>query len=131
MTLGDRIRLVRVSQRITQEELAKKIGVAKPTLANYERGIREPDALKLVAISKALGVSGDYLLDTGYDPQNETDEITEVVRLYKKLPRDSKDFVMLVIKHELSRPDQADETVAWAKQHVQAAQEPATETESG
>lgn len=131
MTLGDRIRLVRVSRRITQDDLAKMIGVAKPTIANYERGIREPDALKLVAISKALGVSGDYLLDTGYDPQNETDEITEVVRLYKKLSRDSKDFVMLVIKRELSRPAQADETVAWAEQHVQAAQAPATETGNG
>ena len=40
-------------------------------------------------------------------------------------------FVMLFIKHELSRPAQAEETVAWAKQHVQAAQEPATETENG
>lgn len=42
-----------------------------------------------------------------------------------------KALVEHVIAYAVSRPAQTEETVAWAKQHVQAAQEPATETENG
>lgn len=42
MEFGDRLREARVNKGLTQEQLAQKIGVAKSTLAGYEKGNREP-----------------------------------------------------------------------------------------
>lgn len=67
MSIGERIKEARLKNGLTQEQLAALIGVAKSTLTGYEKGNREPDALKINALSKALGVSGDYLLDTGFN----------------------------------------------------------------
>jgi transcriptional regulator with XRE-family HTH domain len=52
----------RLNAGLTQSQLAEKIGVAKSTYCNWEQGTREPNVLKLKAIAKALGVTGDYLL---------------------------------------------------------------------
>ena len=58
----------RINAGLTQLQLAEKIGVAKSTYCNWEQGTREPNVLKLKAIAKALGVTGDYLL--GMEDQN-------------------------------------------------------------
>ena len=58
----------RLNAGLTQSQLAEKIGVAKSTYCNWEQGTREPNVLKLKAIAKALGVTGDYLL--GMEEQN-------------------------------------------------------------
>ena len=60
---GDRIRRCRRSLDMTQEELAKKIGVTKATINKYETGItpnlKRP---RIEAIAKALDVSPEYLM---------------------------------------------------------------------
>ena len=62
LTFGERLRNHRKQNKLTQEQLAKEIGVAKPTIAGYERNSREPDLPKIINIAKALGVSVDELL---------------------------------------------------------------------
>ncbi len=62
MTFGDRLKIARNNKGFTQRKLAEMIGVAKSTLAGYETGLREPDVFKIKRLSKALGVSADYLI---------------------------------------------------------------------
>ncbi len=71
---GSRLREARLAKGLTQEQLAEAIGVAKPTLSGYERGIREPDFLKLNALLEVLEVDADYLL-TGRDTKKTSDSI--------------------------------------------------------
>ena len=66
MTLGDRVRTYRKAKGLTQEALAKAIGVSKTTITGYELGYREPDVEKIKLLSDALGVTGDDLLNTGF-----------------------------------------------------------------
>jgi transcriptional regulator with XRE-family HTH domain len=47
---------------LSQDAFAKKIGVARPTVGFYENGERLPDALTLVKIARACGVSVAWLL---------------------------------------------------------------------
>lgn len=47
---------------VTREELARRIGVHKNTLANYEINKRVPDAHAINAICDALGVAREWLL---------------------------------------------------------------------
>ena len=47
---------------ITRAQLAEIINIQYHTLAKYETGDREPNFNTLIELSKALGVSTDYLL---------------------------------------------------------------------
>ena len=53
-SLGDRIRRLRESQRMTQEELAKAAGIGRVTLVRIENGGRSPRYATLMALAKAL-----------------------------------------------------------------------------
>ena len=63
MSLGDRIKEARLRVGLTQQQLGEIIGVRKQTITGYEKGEREPDAIKLNKIAQVLNVTGDYLLD--------------------------------------------------------------------
>jgi transcriptional regulator with XRE-family HTH domain len=58
--IGERIRTVRGDE--TQDEFAKKIGVGRTVLANYEAGRRLPDSDTLEKIADERGYSTSYLL---------------------------------------------------------------------
>ena len=59
---GARIRIMRKSLGLTQADLAKKIGVTKQVITNYELGLREPPFRNLIGLSRALNVTTDWLL---------------------------------------------------------------------
>lgn len=63
MSIGEQIKKARQNKGYTQQELADMLGVAKNTVTGYERGNRAPDALKIKAIAKALGVTGNWLME--------------------------------------------------------------------
>jgi len=62
MGFGDNVRRARKNRGITQEELAKMVGVAKSTITGYEKNYRAPHALMITKIASALDVTGDELL---------------------------------------------------------------------
>ena len=69
---SDRLRQLRESKGLTQQQLADKLDVSKSTIANYECGFREPkDNSTWIKISKYFNVSVDYLMDIG-DSKNIT-----------------------------------------------------------
>lgn len=61
MPLHDRIREARKNKGLTQEQLGHLIGVAKTTIAGYEKN-REPTAAKLGEIADNLGIDVNFLL---------------------------------------------------------------------
>lgn len=60
---GARLRMVRQLLGLTQAELAEKIGMSKQAITLYETGRREASYKSLVALSRALNVTTDWLLD--------------------------------------------------------------------
>jgi transcriptional regulator with XRE-family HTH domain len=65
--VGRRIRELRGFE-ITQAEFAARIGVAQSYLSALERGMKEPGAAVLLAISREFAKSVDWLL-TGEMPK--------------------------------------------------------------
>lgn len=65
MTFGEKLRQARQNAKMSQEELANKICVSRSAIAKWETDKGMPDINNLKAISYALGVSIDYLLDDG------------------------------------------------------------------
>lgn len=99
MTIGERIKAARLDKGYTQEQLAQMIGVAKSTLTGYEKGNREPDAMKINALARALDVTGDYLLDTGFKPSVST-QAMEIARAYDKMSSYGKSLIDKIVENE-------------------------------
>ncbi len=63
------LKSARVNSKLTQEEAAKKIGVSKNTLLNWERGKSFPDVIKIRMIEKVYNISYN---DIDFLPKNYT-----------------------------------------------------------
>ncbi len=77
-TVGERLKQLRLSKKMTQEALAKKLGVSISTVGMYERGQRNPDNEMLIKISKVFNISIDNLLGVRELSNEATDIITEM-----------------------------------------------------
>lgn len=62
MTVGERIKAARNEKKLTQNELAGRLGITPALIGHYERGERNPKKETLDKIADALEVSGIYLL---------------------------------------------------------------------
>lgn len=67
MLFGERLLQVRKKRKVSQDELAKKLGVHAPVIGRYERGEVKPSIETAAKMAEALGVSLDYL--TGLSDQ--------------------------------------------------------------
>ena len=53
--IGTNIRYFRRKANLTVEQLADQIPVSRPTLSNWENGVRTPDVYKLARIAQQIG----------------------------------------------------------------------------
>ena len=77
----DRLRELRKSRELVQEEVAKAIGISRTAYANYETGTRSPDPETLKRIADYFATSIDDLL--GYTPK-DGDSLTQKEKLILK-----------------------------------------------
>ncbi len=59
---GANLKRLRKRRGLKQQDLAERLGVERPTVANWERGAKYPGLPLLVRLSEVLGVSVDALL---------------------------------------------------------------------
>jgi transcriptional regulator with XRE-family HTH domain len=62
MLFGERLTAIRKSRKVSQEDLAKMIGVHAPVIGRYERGEVKPSIEVATKIANAMSVSLDYLV---------------------------------------------------------------------
>lgn len=74
--LGERIKEQRTMLGIKQTELARKIGVSKQSVSNWENNNILPSVELLVKLAKVFGCSTDYLVEL--DDHREFIEITNI-----------------------------------------------------
>ena len=68
MSLGNRIREMRKMQRLSQEELAYRLGTNRVSLSQWENDKVTPDTDNLTKIAMALGTGVGYLLGETDNP---------------------------------------------------------------
>lgn len=92
MTKGDRIRILRESKGMTQEELAKLLNTKRQTISKYEKGIvTNIPSDRIENIAKLLDSTPEYIL--GWEKvQKKNDTMTDIVLRM----RTDSDFLSIV-----------------------------------
>jgi transcriptional regulator with XRE-family HTH domain len=84
MKFSERLAELRKKHKMTQQELANKLGVSRGAIGMYEIGQREPDAETLKKIADFFNTTTDYLLGRTDDPnppeKTIDDEIMSIMR---------------------------------------------------
>ena len=70
-----RLRECRENAKLSQKYVALTLGIAAPSVANWERGKTNPSHENIVKLADLYGVSVDYLLGRTEDPRG-ADEVT-------------------------------------------------------
>lgn len=68
MTLGERIQYYRKCSGFSQESLAERLGVSRQAVSKWETDESTPDALRVIQLAEAFGISTDTLLLGREDP---------------------------------------------------------------
>ena len=80
--MKDRIKQIRKSNNLTQQEFASRLGVSRSGVASYESGEREPISAVIALICREFGINEDWLR-TGEGPMKRStsreDEIEAMV----------------------------------------------------
>ena len=80
MSFGSRLREARKNSNLTQEQLGCKIGVAKSSIAGYEKGTASPTEEKIISMMRVLNIDANYLWqDSMPDLQKKEAPTTEDV----------------------------------------------------
>lgn len=86
--LSERIHELRMRQGYTQVSLAKKLGVSKQAVSNWENGNIQPSIDMLIRIADLFSVTTDYLLGREYVLQADL----------SRLPPEVTGHILLLIK---------------------------------
>lgn len=77
MNFGEKLKMLRTGQNLTQQQLATRLGVAKSVVSYYESGDRFPSYDVLIKIAHIFNVSTDYLLDIERDRKVDVSDLSE------------------------------------------------------
>jgi transcriptional regulator with XRE-family HTH domain len=69
--LAEKLLQIRLKLNLSQNEMLRYIGLEekliRSDISKYERGVREPSLLVLLAYAKSIGISTDVLIDDERD----------------------------------------------------------------
>lgn len=92
MLFGERLLKARKDRKISQDELAKSLGVHAPIIGRYERGEVNPSIEVATKIADSLGVSLDYL--TGLSDQLLDKEIVKQINDLQGLKPEDQQHIL-------------------------------------
>ena len=92
MLFGERLAQARKKRKVSQEELAKQIGVHGPIIGRYERNEVKPSIEVAAKIAQALSISLDYL--TGLSDQELDKELVDRINELQSLKNEDQDLIL-------------------------------------
>lgn len=106
MTFGERITMLRKQLKLSQDDLAKKIGTSAPIIGRYERNEIKPSIEVAAKIAEELAVTVDYLLGNS-DNMVMDKKLVKRMEDIEALPTEEKDkvyyFIDMALSHHKAR----------------------------
>lgn len=94
---GQILAKLRKQRKMSQYELAEKMGFSRGQIANYEQGTRQPDFDTLERFADYFEVSTDYLLGRSSHPElsaqrdkEVNEEVEELIKLLETMPDEKR-----------------------------------------
>ena len=97
----ERLKELRLDNRINQSKLAKYFNYGSSAIANYETGRNEPCFDVLIMIADYFNVSIDYLLgraDQQITKETIKPEEEELLKCFRKLDNETKKDIINIVK---------------------------------
>lgn len=85
ITIGERIKGLRLSSGMTSQQLADLVGCSRKTIQRYENNSYEPTTYILKRLAAVFDVSAEYLLGQGSMESLSYADVYHLFELYKKL----------------------------------------------
>lgn len=108
MNIGSKIRQIRTTKDITQEELAKLTGLSQKTISNIEIDKSMPSTRSLTKIADALGVSMKEITGTKEEAYKMNFLLELIMNLYdnklitsKEVPEQMQNLIIEALKSQL------------------------------
>ena len=95
MILGEKIAQLRRKNGWSQEELADKMGVSRQAVSKWESNQTTPDLERILRLSSLFGVTIDYLLKDGAEPEIPRPEAEEDTHIRLISLADAADYLSL------------------------------------
>lgn len=115
MLIGDVIRKCRKEKNMTQEEMAKRLGVTAPAVNKWENGNSFPDITLLSPIARLLSISVDTLLSHQQELSDaEANRLVE--EAYERLKTEPYDQVFQWMKQCLTEYPNSSRLILWMTQ---------------
>jgi transcriptional regulator with XRE-family HTH domain len=90
MSFGQRLKQARKEAKLTQEQVAKRLGLDYSTISKYENNHSEPDNETLAKMAEIYNVKVDYLITGRSDAPSPSDKKDKPVnRAFLELPEDT------------------------------------------
>lgn len=94
VNMGDKLKSLRIEKKLTQKQVADRIGLAISAVSSYESGSRYPSYDVLIRLAHIFHVSTDYLLGMtdkrNVDVTGLSDDEIEVVSQLVEMLRKKK-----------------------------------------
>ncbi|MGE7847573.1 helix-turn-helix transcriptional regulator [Bacillus cereus] len=109
MEMKDRIKQIRIDNKMNQEQFGKEVDLTKGTVSKFENGKAFPSRETIEKIAKRFNVSVNYLYGENKDDDSSDDKykkFKEIMEWLEPLPKDKEDMAleqMLAIAQALSK----------------------------
>ncbi len=112
MTIGERLKEIRLKLKLSQTEFGQKVGLERTSLSNYERGVDQPGKGRLYLIAEKFGVNPEWLINGTGEPykSNEVsaedrDEIERehIRRMFSELSPRTQRIILDVLKERIEQ----------------------------
>src|SRR5690606_16183760 len=116
MRYGDRLKKLRESKKLSQQQLAEKLNINRSTYARYELSQTQPDYETLQKLADFYDVSTDYIL-TGIDKKLSKKDERDIAKRLEKFKEELEDQEDLLFMGE-PMSEEAKESLTEAMEYI-------------
>ncbi|MFC3801302.1 helix-turn-helix domain-containing protein [Cohnella sp. GCM10012308] len=93
MSMGDRLRQLRLERHLSQEEVARQVGITRSAYSHYEINNRHPVYETLIKLAHYFNVSLDYIIGGAGTKRNEHSaepQEHKILELFKSMDQEQR-----------------------------------------
>ena len=83
MSIAQRLKEARLARKMTQEDLAKAVGVTKGAIGNYETGVSSPKETILIRLMEILKIDANFLYQDFIQPSGKSEDEARLEALHQ------------------------------------------------